>query len=101
MLPHPLSFNGLFARYLTAFWALQGEGCAVLKTARLGLAAQRAVHDITQRRAHELVELQRIQSLKDRTRLVFNEPLMLGVSARRYHELADALHLLIAQVGVA
>ena len=33
--------------------------------------------------------------------LLLNQPLVLSESTRRHHELTDALHLLIAQVGVA
>ena len=43
----------------------------------------------------------RLQRLKHSLRLLFNQLLMLGESARRNHQLADALHLLIAQLGIA
>ena len=49
----------------------------------------------------QLVQVHRLQRLKHSLRLLLNQLLMLGESTRRNHQLADALHLLIAQLGVA
>ena len=50
---------------------------------------------------HQLVQVHRLQRLKHSLRLLLNQLLMLCESARRNHQLADALHLLIAQLGIA